>query len=284
MTQVDTPEDVRESTPHRPRARGSAPRIRNCWSRSVPCAPAIVMPGIFAIAHVSFSNAQVSLFASFGSFALLLLVEFTGPVRTRVVSYLSPVRGWRCLDRDRDRCVDQQGRRNRHHGRGGLPGALRRYRDPSSRNGFDRGAPDLRAPGGGGPAFVRNRRPLARLGAGGCRLRSVRASSCGRHLGTTTSAAVCPMPRTPSAVSPLHRHEVSADPSLRTEVNDAVGALAYTVLGHARIRRPEQPPARSRSPSSWGASSGWPASASGSATTFSWPTRTWHGSSPTPPR
>ncbi len=50
---------------------------------------AIVMPGIFAIAHVSFSNAQVSFFASFGSFALLLLVQFAGPVRTRVVSYLS---------------------------------------------------------------------------------------------------------------------------------------------------------------------------------------------------
>ena len=50
---------------------------------------AIVMPGIFAIAHVYFSSAQVALFASFGSFALLLLVEFTGPVPTRVVSYLS---------------------------------------------------------------------------------------------------------------------------------------------------------------------------------------------------
>ena len=49
---------------------------------------AIVMPSAFAIAHVCFSDPQVSLFAAFGSFALLLLVEFTGPVRTRLVSYL----------------------------------------------------------------------------------------------------------------------------------------------------------------------------------------------------
>jgi uncharacterized membrane protein YccC len=50
---------------------------------------AIVIPTIFAIAHVCFSNGQVGLFAAFGSFALLLLVEFTGPVRTRLVSYLT---------------------------------------------------------------------------------------------------------------------------------------------------------------------------------------------------
>ena len=50
---------------------------------------AIVMPTIFALAHAYFSSPQVSLFAAFGSFALLLLVEFTGPVRTRVGSYLA---------------------------------------------------------------------------------------------------------------------------------------------------------------------------------------------------
>ena len=49
---------------------------------------AVVMPAAFAIAHVSFSNPQVGLFAAFGSFALLLLVEFTGRTRTRVVSYV----------------------------------------------------------------------------------------------------------------------------------------------------------------------------------------------------
>jgi uncharacterized membrane protein YccC len=49
---------------------------------------AIVIPSIFAITHAYFSNAQVGLFAAFGSFSLLLLVEFTGPPRKRVVSYL----------------------------------------------------------------------------------------------------------------------------------------------------------------------------------------------------
>ena len=49
---------------------------------------AVVMPAAFAVAHVAFSNPQVSLFAAFGSFALLLLVEFTGPLRTRAVSYV----------------------------------------------------------------------------------------------------------------------------------------------------------------------------------------------------
>ena len=49
---------------------------------------AIVMPSAFAIAHVCFADPQVSLFAAFGSFALLLLVEFTGPPRARLLSYL----------------------------------------------------------------------------------------------------------------------------------------------------------------------------------------------------
>jgi uncharacterized membrane protein YccC len=48
----------------------------------------IVMPSIFAITHFAFSDSQVGLFAAFGSFALLLLVEFTGRPRSRLVSYL----------------------------------------------------------------------------------------------------------------------------------------------------------------------------------------------------
>jgi uncharacterized membrane protein YccC len=49
---------------------------------------AVVMPAVFALAHVAFSNSQVDLFAAFGSFALLLLVEFTGRPRTRLAGYL----------------------------------------------------------------------------------------------------------------------------------------------------------------------------------------------------
>ncbi len=49
---------------------------------------AVVMPSVFALAHALFSNSQVALFGAFGSFALLLLVEFTGRLRTRLVSYV----------------------------------------------------------------------------------------------------------------------------------------------------------------------------------------------------
>ena len=45
------------------------------------------MPLVFLLAHEAFSNPQVALFGAFGSFALLLLVEFTGPPRARLASY-----------------------------------------------------------------------------------------------------------------------------------------------------------------------------------------------------
>ncbi len=48
---------------------------------------AVVMPLVFGLTHVLFSNPQVSLFGAFGSFALLLLVDFSGLPRTRLVSY-----------------------------------------------------------------------------------------------------------------------------------------------------------------------------------------------------
>jgi Fusaric acid resistance protein-like len=48
---------------------------------------AVVIPTVFALAHEAFPNAQVGLFGAFGSFALLLLVEFTGPRRTRLACY-----------------------------------------------------------------------------------------------------------------------------------------------------------------------------------------------------
>ena len=57
------------------------------FKRSVRAA--LVMPAAFALAHLAFSNSQVDLFASFGSFALLLLVEFTGRPRTRLAGYLA---------------------------------------------------------------------------------------------------------------------------------------------------------------------------------------------------
>ena len=88
MTQVDTFEDTEggSRTGLVGWLRAKDPDLL-VVKRSVRAA--IVMPAIFAIAHTYFSSPQVGLFAAFGSFSLLLLVEFTGPVRTRVASYLS---------------------------------------------------------------------------------------------------------------------------------------------------------------------------------------------------
>jgi hypothetical protein len=49
---------------------------------------AVVMPVVFGLTHLLFSDPQVSLFGAFGSFALLLLVDFPGRPRTRLVSYV----------------------------------------------------------------------------------------------------------------------------------------------------------------------------------------------------
>jgi hypothetical protein len=49
---------------------------------------AIVMPGVFAFADQVIGNPQTSLFAAFGSFATLVLVEFGGLRRTRLIAYL----------------------------------------------------------------------------------------------------------------------------------------------------------------------------------------------------
>jgi uncharacterized membrane protein YccC len=49
---------------------------------------AIVMPAVFAFADQVIGNPQTSLFAAFGSFAVLVLVEFGGMRRTRLIAYL----------------------------------------------------------------------------------------------------------------------------------------------------------------------------------------------------
>jgi uncharacterized membrane protein YccC len=50
---------------------------------------ALVMPGVFAFADQVIGNPQTSLFAAFGSFAFLVLVEFGGRRRMRLVAYLA---------------------------------------------------------------------------------------------------------------------------------------------------------------------------------------------------
>src|SRR4051812_38207966 len=49
---------------------------------------AIVIPAVFAFADKVIGQPQTSIFAAFGSFALLVLTEFGGPPRTRALAYL----------------------------------------------------------------------------------------------------------------------------------------------------------------------------------------------------
>jgi uncharacterized membrane protein YccC len=49
---------------------------------------AIVIPAVFAIADEVIGDPQLATFAAFGSFAILVLVEFGGPVRGRLEAYL----------------------------------------------------------------------------------------------------------------------------------------------------------------------------------------------------
>ena len=49
---------------------------------------AIVIPSVFAFADKVIGNPQTSFLAAFGSFAVLVFVEFTGPARTRLLAYL----------------------------------------------------------------------------------------------------------------------------------------------------------------------------------------------------
>jgi Fusaric acid resistance protein-like len=49
---------------------------------------AIVMPAVFAFADKVIGNPQTAVFAAFGSFAMLVLADFTGPMRSRFVAFL----------------------------------------------------------------------------------------------------------------------------------------------------------------------------------------------------
>src|SRR5947199_7624097 len=48
---------------------------------------AIVIPAVFALADKVIKQPQTSILAAFGSFAVLVLVEFGGPWRTRLLAY-----------------------------------------------------------------------------------------------------------------------------------------------------------------------------------------------------
>jgi hypothetical protein len=48
------------------------------------CRAAIVMPGLFALGDKVFVNADIATFGAFGAFAMLLLVDFGGPMAQRL--------------------------------------------------------------------------------------------------------------------------------------------------------------------------------------------------------
>ncbi len=49
---------------------------------------AIVMPAVFAVASQLIKEPQTAIFASFGAFAMLVLVDFSGPPKSRFLAYL----------------------------------------------------------------------------------------------------------------------------------------------------------------------------------------------------
>jgi uncharacterized membrane protein YccC len=49
---------------------------------------AIVMPAVFAVAEKLIQDPQTAIFAAFGSFAMLVLADFAGPLRSRFVAYV----------------------------------------------------------------------------------------------------------------------------------------------------------------------------------------------------
>ena len=79
---------------------------------------ALVMPAMFAFGTEVLGNPTVATFAAFGSFAMLLLVDFGGPMRARLQAQAALA-------------VDRRGLRLRRHGRVAL-GLARRARDGAS--------------------------------------------------------------------------------------------------------------------------------------------------------
>jgi uncharacterized membrane protein YccC len=63
--------------------------VRNIEALKSAARAAIVMPANFAFADQVIGNPQTSLFAAFGSFAVLVLVEFGGLRRTRLIAYVA---------------------------------------------------------------------------------------------------------------------------------------------------------------------------------------------------
>src|ERR1700727_2799516 len=95
-TSTSTSTSPRTSTTDRIGSIWSEARERALRSRGVDRAAvksaaraAIVITVVFAFADKVIGNPTTALFATFGSFALLVLAQFTGPLRTRLLAYLA---------------------------------------------------------------------------------------------------------------------------------------------------------------------------------------------------
>jgi uncharacterized membrane protein YccC len=81
MAAEAVPTDRRENL-HLPKWLGERDRDFAALRRA--CRAAIVMPAMFAIGDKAIGNAAIATFAAFGSFSMLLLVDFGGPMRARL--------------------------------------------------------------------------------------------------------------------------------------------------------------------------------------------------------
>jgi len=86
-----SPPRATDATPSRTLARLSAWYTRHDPGHAAlrrAARTAIVMPVLFAFSSVVIGDAQVGTFAAFGSFAMLMLVDFAGPMRERLQAQL----------------------------------------------------------------------------------------------------------------------------------------------------------------------------------------------------
>jgi uncharacterized membrane protein YccC len=75
----------------RPSVARRAAAWRPVWSRAAArraLRATLVMPSLFALTYKGFGNLQMALFASFGSFATLVLVTFAGTWRDKLIAHL----------------------------------------------------------------------------------------------------------------------------------------------------------------------------------------------------
>src|SRR5712691_9037316 len=67
----------------------SSPAVPDLAALKNAARAAIVMPAVFAFADNVIAQPQTTIFSAFGSFAILVLTDFSGPWRSRLVAYVT---------------------------------------------------------------------------------------------------------------------------------------------------------------------------------------------------